>query len=156
MSLSGRTQDLGQQLTNFLVGLIQAIIAERLAKYLAPIVRAWLTRLEFKSFATALRLSAASVRMVQGVKDRRPSPVVPFVELCLRILLRFVPFGIRGIGHLSKMRLDARRYPYSLSNRSAYIQHVKEHPPDQPTIWLCLAFLFLNAFKASAPNVVRA
>lgn len=137
------------------MGLLQAIIAERLVRYLAPIVRAWWTRFEVESFVLALRMSATSVKMVEGVKDSRLSPFVPLVRLVLRILLRLVPIGIRGIGHLSKMRLDARPVPYSRSNRSAYVQYVKEHPPDQPTIWLCLAVLFLNAFKGSALGVVR-
>ena len=153
MSLIGKTQDFGQQVTNFLVGLLQAIIAERLAKYLVPIVRAWWTRFGFKSFTIALPLCANIVKRIEGAKDSRPSP---FVRFCLLVLLRLVPVGIRGISHLSNMRLDARRHPYLRSDRSAYVQYVKEHPPDQPTIWLCLASLFLAALKGSALSVVRA
>jgi len=155
LSPTGRTQDLGEQITSFLIGLVQAIIAERLLKYLAPALSAWWTRFEFESFAVALLLSATSVKMVEGIKDSRLSSLVLIARLFLSLLLRILPFGIRGIGHLSEMRLDARPVPYSLTNRSAYIQYVKEHPPDQPTIWLCLAVLFLSAFKGSALSVVR-
>jgi hypothetical protein len=152
--MSNRTQDFGQQVTNFLVGLLQAIIAERLAKYLVPRIGAWWTRFKFKPFIIALPLCATVVKSIEGAKDSRPSP---FVRFCLRVLLLLIPFGIRSISYLSKMRLDAQRYlPYSLSNRSAYLQQVKEHPPDQPTIWLCLASLFLSALKGSALSVVRA
>jgi len=153
LSLTGRTQDFGQQVSNFLVGLLQAIIAERLAKYLAPRIGAWWTRFGFMSFTIVLPLCATIVKRIEGAKDSRQSP---FVRFCLRVLLRLVPFGIRGISHLSKMKLDARGYPYSLSNRSAYVQWLKENPPDQPTIWLCLASLFLCALKGSALSAVRA
>lgn len=159
MSLTGRTRDLGLLFTDFLARLIEAIVGglissglEKLAKYLAPRIGAWWTRFGFMSFTIALPLCATIVKRIEGAKDSRPSP---FVRFCLRVLLLLLPFGIRGISYLSKMRLDAKRHPYLRSDRSSYVQYVKEHPPDQPTIWLCLATLFMGALKGSALNAER-
>jgi len=160
LSLTGRTRELGLLFTDFLVGLIEAIIGglissrlEKLAKYLIPRIGARWTRFQFKSFTIALPLCSTIVKRIEGAKYSRPSA---FVRFCLGVLLLLIPFGIRGISYLSKMRLDAQRHPYSRADRSAYVQYVKEHPPDQPTIWLCLAGLFLAALKGSALSVVRA
>lgn len=161
LSLTGRTRDLGVLLNGFLTGLIEAIIAgfilgrlEKLAKYLAPRVSALWTLFKIKSFTNALRMSSVSVMMVQELEDSRLSPLVPFMRLFLAFLLRLLPFVIQGVAHLSKMRLAARPYPYSHSNRPAYVQWVKEHPPDQPTMWFCLAVLFLAALKGVSLYIV--
>lgn len=159
MSLTGRTRDLGLLFTDFFARLIEAIVSslissglQRLAKYLAPRIGAWWTRFGFMSFIIALPLCATIVKRIEGTNNSRPSP---FARFCLRVLLLLIPFGIRGIGYLSKMKLDAQRHPYLRSDRSAYVQYVKEHPPDQPTIWLCLSGLFLGALRGSALSVVR-